>query len=291
VSPCVKDRFHDTSMRLTEKEKSRLTQIAARIRSDIIEMTCNVGSGHPGGSLSTVDILTVLFNKVMKIDPKNPTWEERDRFVLSKGHAASALYGVLIERGFFSRDEMSRFRSIGGNLQGHPNMRKVPGVDISSGSLGQGLSIAVGMALGARLRKKDLRVYALIGCGESQEGQIWEAAMAAAQFNLDNLIAFHDNNGVQLDGNTRDIMDIEPVVDKWKAFRWEVFTCDGHDFKEILSCIEKAQRVKSRPSMIVAKTTKGKGISFMEDTCIWHGVDDPERLKDALREVKAYVAD
>lgn len=291
MSPCVKDRFHDTSMRLTEKEKSRLTQIAARIRSDIIEMTCNVGSGHPGGSLSTVDILTVLFNKVMKIDPKNPTWEERDRFVLSKGHAASALYGVLIERGFFSRDEMSRFRSIGGNLQGHPNMRKVPGVDISSGSLGQGLSIAVGMALGARLRKKDLRVYALIGCGESQEGQIWEAAMAAAQFNLDNLIAFHDNNGVQLDGNTRDIMDIEPVVDKWKAFRWEVFTCDGHDFNEILSCIEKAQRVKSRPSMIVAKTTKGKGISFMEDTCIWHGVDDPERLKDALREVKAYVAD
>ena len=277
-------------MCLTEEEKSHLTQIAARIRADIIEMTCNVGSGHPGGSLSTVDILTVLFNKVMRIDPRNPTWEDRDRFVLSKGHAASALYGALIERGFFSRDEMALFRSIGGNLQGHPNMRKVPGVDISSGSLGQGLSIAVGMALGARLRKKGFRVYALIGCGESQEGQIWEAAMAAAQFKLDNLIAFHDNNGVQLDGDTRDIMDIEPVVDKWKAFRWEVFTCDGHDFEEILSRIEQAQGVKDRPSMIVAKTTKGKGVSFMENTCIWHGVGDPERLRDALREVTSHVA-
>ena len=277
-------------MCLTEEEKSHLTQIAARIRADIIEMTCNVGSGHPGGSLSTVDILTVLFNRVMRINPKNPTWEDRDRFVLSKGHAASALYGTLIERGFFSRDEMALFRSIGGNLQGHPNMRKVPGVDISSGSLGQGLSIAVGMALGARLREKGFRVYALIGCGESQEGQIWEAAMAAAQFKLDNLIAFHDNNGVQLDGDTRDIMDIEPLVDKWKAFRWEVFTCDGHDFEEILSRIEQAQGVKDRPSMIVAKTTKGKGVSFMENTCIWHGVGDPERLQDALREVTSHVA-
>lgn len=278
-------------MSLSETETSRLTAIAARIRADIIEMTCNVGSGHPGGSLSAVEILTVLFNKVMRIDPRNPRWEDRDRFVLSKGHAASALYGTLIERGFFPREEISGFRSIGGNLQGHPNMRKVPGVDISSGSLGQGLSIAVGMALGARLQNKDFRVYALIGCGESQEGQIWEAAMAAAQFRLDNLIAIQDNNGVQLDGDTRDIIDIEPVVDKWKAFRWEVFTCAGHDFEEILLRIKEAQKVRNKPSMIVAKTTKGKGVSFMENTCTWHGVANPERLQDALREVESHVAD
>ena len=263
---------------------------AQAFRIQVLGMVYDAQTGHIGGAFSVAEIVAALYFHHLRLDPARPDWPERDRFVLSKGHAASALYGALIERGFFSRDEMALFRSIGGNLQGHPNMRKVPGVDISSGSLGQGLSIAVGMALGARLRKKGFRVYALIGCGESQEGQIWEAAMAAAQFKLDNLIAFHDNNGVQLDGDTRDIMDIEPVVDKWKAFRWEVFTCDGHDFEEILSRIEQAQGVKDRPSMIVAKTTKGKGVSFMENTCIWHGVGDPERLQDALREVTSHVA-
>ena len=180
---------------------------------------------------------------------------------------------------------MELFRNIGGSLQGHPNMLKVPGVDMSSGSLGQGLSVAVGMALGSRLQRKDFRVYALIGCAESQEGQIWEAAMAAAQLKLDNLIAFQDNNGVQLDGNTRDILDVEPLVDKWKAFRWEVFTCDGHDFEALCSRIEEAKKVKGRPSMIVAKTVKGKGVSFMENTSAWHGVKDEALLMDALREV------
>jgi transketolase len=272
-------------MSLSEAEKGELARIAARIRGDVIQMTLNAGSGHPGGCLSAVEILTVLFHKVLRIDPQNSGWEDRDRFVLSKGHAAAALYGALIERGFFPREEMELFRNIGGRLQGHPNMLKVPGVDMSSGSLGQGLSVAVGMALGARLQRKDFRVYALIGCAESQEGQIWEAAMAAAQLKLDNLIAFQDNNGVQLDGNTRDILDVEPLVDKWKAFRWEVFTCDGHDFEALCSRIEEAQKVKGRPSMIVAKTVKGKGVSFMENTSAWHGVKDEALLMDALREV------
>jgi transketolase len=272
-------------MNLSETEKGELARIAARIRRDIIQMTLNAGSGHPGGCLSAVEILTVLFHKILRIDPQNSGWEDRDRFVLSKGHAAAALYGALIERGFFPREEMELFRNIGGRLQGHPNMLKVPGVDMSSGSLGQGLSVAVGMALGARLQRKEFRVYALIGCAESQEGQIWEAAMAAAQLKLDNLIAFQDNNGVQLDGNTRDILDVEPLVDKWKAFRWEVFTCDGHDFEALNSRIEEAKEVKGRPSMIVAKTVKGKGVSFMENTSAWHGVKDEALLMDALREV------
>jgi transketolase len=259
--------------------------MAAKIRKDIIEMTLNAGSGHPGGCLSAVEILTVLFQRVLRIEPRNPGWEERDRFVLSKGHAAAALYGALIERGFFPREEMKLFRNIGGRLQGHPNMLKVPGVDMSSGSLGQGLSTAVGMALGARLQKKDFRVYALIGCAESQEGQIWEAALAGAQLKLDNLVAFQDNNGVQLDGNTRDIMEVEPLVEKWKAFRWEVFTCNGHDFEELIRAIEEAEKVKGKPSMIVAKTVKGKGVSFMENTSSWHGVKDPALLENALREV------
>ena len=272
-------------MNLSEAEKRELAGIAARIRRDVIQMTLNAGSGHPGGCLSAVEILTILFHKVLRIDPQNSGWEDRDRFVLSKGHAAAALYGALIERGFFPREEMELFRNIGGRLQGHPNMLKVPGVDMSSGSLGQGLSVAAGMALGARLQRKDFRVYALIGCAESQEGQIWEAAMAAAQLKLDNLIAFQDNNGVQLDGNTRDILDVEPLVDKWKAFRWEVFTCDGHDFEALNSRIEEAKKVKGRPSMIVAKTVKGKGVSFMENTSAWHGVKDEALLMDALREV------
>lgn len=273
-------------MHLTKTEKDRLTAIAGRIRADIVRMTCNAGSGHPGGCLSAVEILTVLFHKVMRIDPQNPNWDDRDRFVLSKGHAAAALYAALLEKGFFPREEMERFRNIGGRLQGHPNMLKVPGVDMSTGSLGHGLSAAVGMALGAKLQKKDFRIYALIGCGESQEGQIWEAAMAGAQFKLDNLIAFLDNNGIQLDGVTKDIMDIEPVVDKWKAFRWEIFTCNGHDMKELVSSIEEAQEVRDRPSMVVAKTIKGKGVSFMENTSAWHGVSDPALLQDALKEVE-----
>lgn len=272
-------------MNLSEAEKGELARIAAGIRRDVIQMTLNAGSGHPGGCLSAVEILTVLFHKILRIDPQNSGWEDRDRFVLSKGHAAAALYGALIERGFFPREEMELFRNMGSRLQGHPNMLKVPGVDMSSGSLGQGLSVAVGMALGARLQRKDFRVYALIGCAESQEGQIWEAAMAAAQLKLDNLIAFQDNNGVQLDGNTRDILDVEPLVDKWKAFRWEVFTCDGHDVEELILRIEEAQKVKGRPSMIIAKTVKGKGVSFMENMSAWHGVKDEALLMDALREV------
>ncbi len=270
---------------LSEAEKAELKRAAARIRRDILQMTLYAGSGHPGGCLSAVEILTILYKKILRIDPRNPERQDRDRFVLSKGHAAAALYAVLIETGFFPREEMNLFRNLGGRLQGHPNMLKVPGLDMSAGSLGQGLSTGVGMALGARLLKRDFRVYALIGCAESQEGQIWEAALAAAQLKLDNLVAFQDNNGVQLDGNTRDILEVEPLVDKWKAFRWEVFTCNGHDFEELLHSIEEAKKVKGRPSMIVAKTVKGKGVSFMENTSSWHGVKDPALLEDALREV------
>jgi transketolase len=276
-------------MVLSEAEMSRLHGIAAKIREDIIEMTYLAGSGHPGGSLSAVEILTVLIHKMMRLDPRDPRWEDRDRLVLSKGHAASALYGALIERGLLPREEMKGFRNIGGKLQGHPNMLKVPGVDMSTGSLGMGLSAALGMALGARILKKNFRVYVIIGCAESQEGQIWEAAMAASQFKVDNLIAFQDNNGVQLDGNTFDIMEVEPLADKWKAFRWEVFTCQGHDVNELVERIEEAKKVKGRPSIILAKTIKGKGVSFMENRSSWHGVKDPALLKDALNEVKRHV--
>ncbi len=281
----MKSFSRSDGMVLTESERARLAEMAARIRTDVIEMTLKAGSGHPGGCLSAVEILTLLFHKILRIDPQNPRWEDRDRFVLSKGHAAAALYGALIERGFFPREEMEFFRNMDGKLQGHPNMLKVPGVDMSSGSLGQGLSVAAGMALGARLLKKGFRVYALIGCAESQEGQIWEAAMAAAQLKLDNLIVFQDNNGVQLDGYTREIIEVEPLVDKWRAFRWEVFTCDGHDFEALQSQIDEARKVKGKPSMIVAKTVKGKGVSFMENTSSWHGVKDPALLQEALREV------
>jgi transketolase len=276
-------------MVLSEAERKRLREIAYRTRVNIIEMTMKAGSGHPGGCLSAVEVLTVLFHKIMRLDPKNPRWEDRDRFVLSKGHAAAALYGTLIERGFFPREEMEHFRNVGGKLQGHPNMLKIPGVDMSSGSLGQGLSAAVGMALGARIKKREYRVFVLVGCGESQEGQIWEAAMAAAHFQVGNLIAIQDNNGIQLDGNVKDVMAVEPLADKWKAFRWEVFMCDGHDFDALASTIEEAQRVKGKPSVIIARTTKGKGVSFMENTSSWHGVLDAALLPDALKEVKLHV--
>lgn len=278
-------------MQLDADTKTRLQGIASSIRKDILQMTCHARSGHPGGSLSCVEILTVLFNGVLRIDPQNPAWEDRDRFVLSKGHAASALYGALMERGFFPREEMKGFRNIDGRLQGHPDMHKVPGVDISSGSLGQGLSVAVGMALGARIQQKDFRVYALIGCGESQEGQIWEAAMSAAHFGLDNLMGILDHNGVQLDGRNEDIMGIEPVADKWRAFGWEVFACDGHDIEDLHRAISEASRSKGRPSMIIAETVKGKGVSFMENECSWHGVLEPARLEEALKEVEDHVHD
>ncbi len=259
---------------------------AHSVRRKVVEMIAAAGSGHPGGGLSAVEIVTVLYFHAMRIDPNRPDWADRDRFVLSKGHGSAALYAALGARGFFPDEYFAHFRQIGSPLLGHPCMNKVPGVDMSTGSLGQGLSAALGMALAARCRNKDFHVYALLGDGEIQEGQIWEAAMAAAHFHVDNLTAILDYNGVQLDGFVSDILSIEPVSDKWRAFGWHVIECsDGHDIVRLLTAIEAAQQVRGQPAIIIAHTVKGKGVSFMENSAAWHGVSDPARLADALAEV------
>lgn len=267
-----------------------VTSLEAQSRKNrraVIEMIAVAKTGHPGGGLSAVEITTVLFNHVMRIDPSRPTWEDRDRFVLSKGHGAAALYAALCGRGYFPADALQHFRQTGGILQGHPDMRKVPGVDMTSGSLGQGLSAALGMALAARFQRKDFRVYALLGDGEIQEGQIWEAAMAAAHFRADNLTAILDFNGVQLDGRVQEIMGIEPVADKWRAFGWKVIDCsDGHSIPQLLESLERAKAVSGRPSIVIAHTVKGKGVSFMENQAAWHGVSDASRLPAAVEEVQ-----
>ncbi|OIO97880.1 MAG: transketolase [Anaerolineae bacterium CG2_30_64_16] len=263
-----------------------LQRQAKQVRQMVVEMIAAAGSGHPGGGLSAVEILTVLYHHVLQVDPARPDWPDRDRFVLSKGHGAAGWYAALCTRGYFPREWLGRFRQIGGKLVGHPDMRKAPGVDMSSGSLGQGLSAAIGMALAARYHAKDYRSYVLLGDGEIQEGQIWEAAMAAPHFQLDNLTAILDLNGVQLDGNVADIMPIDPVVDKWQAFGWHTIECaDGHDIEQLLTAFDAAQAVKSRPAIIIAHTVKGKGVSFMEHQATWHGVSDPDRLPAALEEV------
>ncbi len=260
---------------------------ARAIRRHIVSMLAEAGSGHPGGSLSAVEIITALYFKVMRLDPRNPGWEERDRFVLSKGHAAPALYAALAERGFFPPAELARLRKLNSILQGHPDRKKTPGVEVSTGSLGQGLSMANGMALAARLDGKDWRVYVLVGDGESQEGQVWEAAMAAAHYRLDNLTAFLDHNGLQIDGPVTEVLSPEPLADKWRAFGWHVRSINGHDFRQILAAVEEAQGVKGRPTMIIAETVKGKGISFMEGEVDWHGkAPTREQMTAALQELE-----
>lgn len=255
-------------------------------RRAVMEMIAAAKTGHPGGGLSAVEILTVLYFHCMRVDPERPQWEDRDRFVLSKGHGAAALYAALGARGFFPKEAFHRFRQTGGILQGHPDMRKIPGVDMTTGSLGQGLSAAVGMALAARFQARDFRVYALLGDGEIQEGQIWEAAMAAAHFRVENLTAILDYNRVQLDGNVADIMGVEPVAKKWCAFGWEVVDCpDGHSVRQVLEAIEVARQVRGRPAIVIASTVKGKGVSFMEHQSSWHGVSDAARLPEAVEEV------
>jgi transketolase len=242
------------------------------LRKHIIKMTCAAGSGHPGGSLSAADIVAALYFHELRLDPSRPDWPDRDRFVLSKGHAAPVLYAALAERGFFPVEELLNLRKLGSRLQGHPDMRKVPGVEMSTGSLGQGLSAANGMALAARLDRRDYRVYVLLGDGEIQEGQIWEASMAAAHYKLDNVTAFLDHNGYQIDGPVREVMSPEPVAAKWRAFGWHVIEIDGHNLSEILSALAEAKTVRGRPTMIVAETVKGRGVSFMEGQVDWHGV-------------------
>lgn len=264
----------------------QLQCVAKEVRKDIITMLTESASGHPGGSLSAVEILTTLYFHEMKVDVNNQKDLNRDRFVLSKGHAAPVLYSVLAEKGFFAKDELMKLRKTGAILQGHPNMNYVPGVDMSTGSLGQGISAAVGMALAGKLDKKDYRVYALLGDGELQEGQVWEAAMSAGHYKLDNLTAFVDHNGLQIDGRTCDVMTVDPVEDKFKAFGWNVLSIDGHDFNAIIDAIEVAKNFKGKPTMIVCKTVKGKGVSFMEDQAGWHGsAPNKEQCEIALKEI------
>ena len=268
------------------KDISFLKEKAKEIRKSIVSMITEAKSGHPGGSLSATDILTALYFSEMNIDPANPKMEGRDRFVLSKGHAAPAIYATLAERGYFSKDELLTLRKFGSRLQGHPDMKKLPGIEISTGSLGQGLSVANGMALNAKIFNETYRTYIVLGDGEVQEGQIWEAAMTAAHYKLDNLCAFLDSNNLQIDGNVTEIMGVEPLDKKWEAFGWNVIKIDGHNFEEILSALEKAKECKDKPTMILAKTVKGKGVSFMENVCGFHGVaPTAEELEKALAEL------
>lgn len=248
-----------------------LESIAREIRCDIVKMVHEAGSGHPGAALSCVEIVTALYFNVMRIDPANPRWPERDRFILSKGHACPVQYAALARRGYFPVEELSTLRRINSKLQGHPDMNKTPGVDMTAGSLGNGLSCGVGMAIAAKMDGLPSRIYVLLGDGEVQEGAVWEAAMAAAHYKLDNLVAIVDSNGLQLDGFVCDVMDIEPLADKWRSFRWNVINCDGHDFEELIDAFHSAERCKGKPTAIIADTTKGKGVSFMENQCDWHG--------------------
>ena len=264
----------------------QLKSIATEIRKSIIVSIHAAGSGHPGGSLSAADILTVLYFHKMRIDPQNPKWEGRDRFVLSKGHAAPVLYSALAEKGYFDKSELLKLRHIDSMLQGHPEMKSIPGVEMSTGSLGQGLSASIGMSLAAKLDNKDTRIYVLVGDGEMQEGIVWEAAMAAGHYKLDNLTAFLDYNGLQIDGTNDEVMRVDPLADKWKSFGWNVIEIDGHNFEEIIDALEKAEKTKDQPTMIIAKTIKGKGVSFMENAVGWHGnAPKKEEAELALKEL------
>lgn len=248
-----------------------LSAMAYRVRLLAVEAVHRAASGHPGGSLSCADALTTLYFNEMNVDPSNPDWEARDRFVLSKGHCAPALYAALALRGFFPVEALQQLRSIKSHLSGHPDMKHIPGVDMSTGSLGQGLSAAVGMALAAKVQGKSYRTYAILGDGECQEGQIWEALMSAAKWSLDNLCAFIDVNGLQIDGATKDVMPTEPLDKKLEAFNWHVVKIDGHDVNQILAALAEARNTQGRPTAILMTTVKGKGVSYMENQAGWHG--------------------
>ncbi|AGA70789.1 transketolase, beta subunit [Desulfitobacterium dichloroeliminans LMG P-21439] len=268
-----------------------LKRMANQIRQDIITMLLPAKSGHPGGSLSAADILTVLYYHEMNVKPEDPQWAERDRFVLAKGHAAPVLYAALAEKGYFPKEEILGLRQTGRILQGHPDMKKVPGVDMSTGSLGQGLSAANGMALAGKLDKKDFRVYVVLGDGEMAEGQVWEAAMAAAHYKLDNVTAILDYNGLQIDGTTECVMCSDPLTDKWRAFGWHVIEVNGNDMVELLSALAEAKKIKGKPTILIARTIKGKGVSFMENQVGWHGnAPNAEQAEQALKELREEAA-
>lgn len=271
---------------MSNRNYDELKETARKIRVDVIRAIHEAGSGHPGGSLSATDILTALYFDTMNINPENPKMEGRDKFVLSKGHAVPALYATLAERGFYDVEEMMTLRKIGSHFQGHPNMHKVPGLEMSTGSLGQGFSVAVGMATAGKMDGNPGRVYALCGDGELQEGIIWEAALSAAHRNLDNLVLIVDWNGLQIDGKVDDVKKVTPLSGKFQTFGWHVINVDGHSFPEILAALDEAKTVKGKPTAIIAKTHKGHGVSFMEDQAGWHGkAPNDEQFRQAMEEL------
>lgn len=275
-------------MKVTEEDILNLKRISNNVRKSIVEEVYSAQSGHPGGALSCADILTVLYFNQMNIDPEKKDDLNRDRLVLSKGHASAALYAVLAERGYFSKDELKGFRKLGSMLQGHPDMKHIPGVDMTAGSLGQGLSVANGMAISSKLDERGFRVYCIVGDGEIEEGQIWEAAMASAHYKLDNLCLVVDNNNLQIDGKVSDVMSVYPLKEKFEAFGFEVFEVDGNDIDELITVFDKAKTVKEKPTAIIAKTIKGKGVSFMEDKADWHGkAPNDEEYKTAIEDLNA----
>ena len=264
-----------------------MAAMAKKLRRHVIKMTGKAGSGHPGGSLSAAEIVTALYFKYLRHNPANPGWEDRDRFVLSKGHAAPLLYAALAESGYFDVDELATLRVLGSRLQGHCDMTATLGVEMSSGSLGQGLSFGIGIALAGRLDSRDYRVYVLLGDGECDEGQVWEAAMASAHFKLDNLVAIVDHNKQQIDGWNREVMNLEPLAEKWKAFGWHTIEVDGHDPSQLITAFDEAKQVRGRPTVVIAHTIKGKGVSFMENNLEFHGrAPTAAEVERALEELK-----
>ena len=275
------------NLKITENDINNLKKISNEIRKNIIEEVYNAQSGHPGGALSSVEILTALYFNQMNIDPERPKDENRDRFVLSKGHASAGLYATLAERGCFEKEELKDFRKLGSILQGHPDMKHIPGVDMTSGSLGQGLSAANGMAMASKLDQKGYRVYCLVGDGEIEEGQIWEAAMTSSHYKLDNLCVIVDNNNLQIDGEISEVMSVYPIKEKFQSFGFEVFEVNGNDIDELITVFQKAKTVKNKPTAIIAKTIKGKGVNFMENQVSWHGkAPKEEEYKLAIEELK-----
>ena len=275
---------------MNQEKVKKLSKIANKIRVDTINQIYNAQSGHPGGALSIAEILAVLYFSMMNVDAVNPQCEDRDRFVLSKGHASAAYYSVLAQKGYFSEKDLSGFRKIDGYLQGHPDMKKVPGVDMSSGSLGQGLSAANGMAIVGKCYKKDYHVYVLMGDGEIQEGQVWEAAMTSAHYKLDNLTAILDNNNLQIDGAVTKVMSPYPIKEKFEAFGWQVIETNGHDIQKIEKCLKEAKKIKGKPTLVLCSTIKGKGVSFMENQAKWHGGAPNEQEKEQALKDLTYIA-
>lgn len=291
-APSLKHYITKGAKKMDKKRITELSIIANKVRRDALTAVYSAASGHPGGSLSIADVLTLLYFEVMNIDPKNPKDENRDRFVLSKGHTAPALYGTLAERGFFPVEDIPGFRHIDSYLQGHPDMNKVPGVDMSTGSLGQGVSAAGGMALAAKLDNKDYRVYSILGDGELEEGQVWEQAMFAAHYKLDNFTIFVDNNGLQIDGDISKVMNPNPIDKKFEAFGWHVINADAHDFESLMAAIDEAKATKGQPTAIIMKSVKGKNVSFMENNPAWHGAaPKKDEYDQAVSELDAIIAE